>query len=142
MKIRSLVCSLRCLLINMYSRVLYASISRPFLRLMSSLVSSREPRYLHVFHFGCEVLLTQYFSVLPSLMSRLSTFKFSGKTHSICFILLSSDLRKLMPSAYFGSIFTLCLSFGITQSSAVQITWFEWSSLIVCSSIGFKTFPR
>ena len=82
LKIRRQMTSLTCLLLKMFSSVFRMSIARPFLRLISSSVSNKEPSSLHFFHLLSEILLISYFSVLVVFTNRLFSFSISGTTLS------------------------------------------------------------
>ena len=83
LKIRRRMTSLTCLLSKMFSRVFRLSTARPFLHLISSSVSNKEPSSLHLFQLLSEILLTSYFSVLVMFINRLFSSSISGVTLSI-----------------------------------------------------------
>ena len=83
LKILRRMTSLTYLLLKMFSSVFILSIARPFLRLISSFVSNKEPSNLHFFQLLSEILLISYFSVLVVFTNRLFCSSISGITLSI-----------------------------------------------------------
>ena len=72
LKIRRRVTSLTCLLLKIFSSVFRLSIAGPFLRLISSSVSNKEPSSLHFcLQLSSEILLISHFSVLVVFINRL-----------------------------------------------------------------------
>ena len=80
LKILRRMTSLTYLLLKMFSSVFILSIARPFLRLISSFVSNKEPRNLHFFQLLSEILLISHFSVLVVFTNRLFCSSISGIT--------------------------------------------------------------
>ena len=92
---------------------------RPFLLLISSSVSRRDPRYLHFFQLPSS-LGTEYCSLFDAFSIKFQSFSLSGIIRLIIFISLICDLMKVISSAYLGSALTLCTSLLITHSRSDQ----------------------